>query len=709
MLASTGNVLAQQGIGTNTPHRSAALQIDSQNKGLLIPRVNITDENSSNPISGNVPEGLMVYNKGEVTGSIAKGFYYWASGKWNSFLTSQNSENTDTKTQLVDGDHTEVSLLPTNSIFLDNVINTYKVDVNVATKPDNGEATFGVVKPGEGLSIDSYGNLNVNFPVTEDLNAITKVEKVENQEYVTVASSPNPIGNTGERTYTVGVNKATKPDTGEATFGVVKPGEGLSIDTFGNLNVNFPVTEDLDTKTKVAVTGPITLSQSPVAFTENDENTFSLGLNIGDGLSVDNNGALHVTVVDTDTKTSVVNSLTTTVAAPTLENGVLVYKVEVNNLQGDVTGTIESTKVEKIQNILVNPTVPDVDQVLVAKLVNGTTKQWVPTTIETTDTVTTLSTDQNYVTITPNPVAPLAGVDRDYKIGVNKATKPLTGEATYGVVKPGAGLSIAENGTLKVDFPVESITVSNISTDNTLTTTVNNVTGNAVSLVKTNTLSLGTGNNSKQLTSTVNGISATLDLSSIDTNTTYTANNGVKIENNVVKLGGDLSEPTTIKNVGSNVLKLEGLSNTKQVESVVNTSNNTLTSSTINKVLVVDANHTVKTVNAVMPEFFYMPSIVINTAATTVDLYQQYLNQFGNPMISNTNNEGKLPVLNRNMLDYHVTYYDNNVLTNVSINDNGVMNYGILPSANLNLTFINVVFKVRAQPNTSATSSTTNP
>lgn len=84
-ILATANTYAQHGIGTNTPHRSAALHIESTNKGLLIPRVVLTDLGVSAPIMGTPPNSLMVYHTGGST--IPAGFYYWQTNKWIPFAT----------------------------------------------------------------------------------------------------------------------------------------------------------------------------------------------------------------------------------------------------------------------------------------------------------------------------------------------------------------------------------------------------------------------------------------------------------------------------------------------------------------------------------------------------------------------------------------------------------------------------------------------
>lgn len=88
-------VNAQQGIGTDLPSRAAALEIKSGSKGILIPRIALTDTHTFiNIISGAQPgdpdfeektNSLLVYNT-ETQNDVTPGFYYWTTadgGKWN--------------------------------------------------------------------------------------------------------------------------------------------------------------------------------------------------------------------------------------------------------------------------------------------------------------------------------------------------------------------------------------------------------------------------------------------------------------------------------------------------------------------------------------------------------------------------------------------------------------------------------------------------
>jgi hypothetical protein len=75
MLCAMGSATAQNvGIGTTTPHPSAALELNSNNQGLLIPRLTKTEKNA-------IPApatGLMVYQ----SGPDSSGFHYYNGTAW---------------------------------------------------------------------------------------------------------------------------------------------------------------------------------------------------------------------------------------------------------------------------------------------------------------------------------------------------------------------------------------------------------------------------------------------------------------------------------------------------------------------------------------------------------------------------------------------------------------------------------------------------
>ena len=71
------------GIGTNTPHASAALEIQDTSKGILIPRMTMSKRTAIQSPA----EGLMVYQ----TDSL-KGFWFYQSNKWNRISYSDQNK-----------------------------------------------------------------------------------------------------------------------------------------------------------------------------------------------------------------------------------------------------------------------------------------------------------------------------------------------------------------------------------------------------------------------------------------------------------------------------------------------------------------------------------------------------------------------------------------------------------------------------------------
>ncbi len=84
------------GIGVPAPDPSAILHIQSDDHGVLIPNVALTDLSKKNPIKADIKESLLVYNTGSET--VEKGYYYWTTspnhteGKWVKVLTTEDKQ-----------------------------------------------------------------------------------------------------------------------------------------------------------------------------------------------------------------------------------------------------------------------------------------------------------------------------------------------------------------------------------------------------------------------------------------------------------------------------------------------------------------------------------------------------------------------------------------------------------------------------------------
>ncbi|HUH27490.1 hypothetical protein [Gelidibacter sp.] len=170
------------------------------------------------------------------------------------------------------------------------------------------------------------------------------------------------------------------------------------------------------------------------------------------------------------------------------------------------------------------------------------------------------------------------------------------------------------------------------------------------------------------------------------------ANNGLNVDTttDAVQLGGALIKPTEINTDATNTLAVRGLQPGTFQDDIV----------------VIDrTSGVIKQLKAAMPTFFYMPSVVVYTAADqvptgetfgTIDLYAKYNLQFGSPAVVNPGATTALPVLPAGELDYFITWFDESVFENVTVSNAGILTYTIKAGADVTMaSFMNIVFSVK--------------
>ncbi len=151
------NLLAQN-IGINAtgaaPDAGAMLDISATNKGLLIPRVNITNLATIAPIIGSTTVSMLVYNTNATTGT---GYHYWDGTVWVRFFTGDAWELTGNA-----GTNIATNFLGTtdNNSLAFRTNNTERMRIL-----NTGNVGIGTTNPGFRLDLNTgtfaFGNGNV--------------------------------------------------------------------------------------------------------------------------------------------------------------------------------------------------------------------------------------------------------------------------------------------------------------------------------------------------------------------------------------------------------------------------------------------------------------------------------------------------------------------------------------------------------------------
>lgn len=108
-----------------TMNANSLLELESTNKGLLIPRMAINNLNQADPLTAPVPTGMLVYSTG---GSVPDGFYYWNGSMWIYFIVKETPLTKSATTTLL---KTETFVLASGDITL---------TLPLVTSADNGLA-----------------------------------------------------------------------------------------------------------------------------------------------------------------------------------------------------------------------------------------------------------------------------------------------------------------------------------------------------------------------------------------------------------------------------------------------------------------------------------------------------------------------------------------------------------------------------------------
>lgn len=195
--------MAQIGIQTDTPDASAALDIVSNDKGVLIPRVSLSSDLSSPSPVSSPATGLLVYNSGS---NLEEGFYFWNGSQWRHLKPEEDIDvegpASSTDNAVVRFDGTTGNKVQNSGVILDdndNVTGVNKITTTTFTMPTNAGEDYVLVSDAngngtwqEGLPLDVMeGNvLVVNNVNTLNFTGDISVSNDGNNQSTIAVTSP---------------------------------------------------------------------------------------------------------------------------------------------------------------------------------------------------------------------------------------------------------------------------------------------------------------------------------------------------------------------------------------------------------------------------------------------------------------------------------------------------------------------------------------
>ena len=587
------SVSAQFGVGTRSPHPDAMLEVASTTKGILLPRVALTATASVNPLSSHVA-GMTVYNIATI-GDVSPGYYYNDGTKWIKLGTSQgadgksilNGTSAPSNTLGTDGDFYINTTL--NTIFGPNRLGAWpETGISIVgatgTKGDKGDQ--GDVGPaGSNASVTGSSPISVSSGIVS-LNdgGISTLQLADGA--VTAAKLNQMTATTGQVLKWNGATWSPAADAGLTATTVSNAIASGALTTTVNgvaaTSVTLPVADGSETKvtagTNLTVTGEgTTLSPYVVnAAGAADATTTANGIvrlagdlsGTADAPTVANNAITSNKIADgTIVTADIANSSVTGVK---LENNIALSGTANMVLPSGTTAQRPATaaagmvRYNTTDNVLeyyngtawIRPNATDYSG-STSTILNGLSFERAALTGDVTATqnsnaLTIANSAVNTLKLADNSVSSVKIVDGtiatdDVADGAVTAAKLNQMTAITGQVLKWNGTSWAP----AADAGLTTTTVSNAIASGALTTTVNGVAATAV------TLPVADGSETKVTAGTnvtVTGSGTTAAPYVFNATDATTATNGLTLTAaGAVKLGGILTEATTINLEGNNL------------------------------------------------------------------------------------------------------------------------------------------------------------
>ncbi|MET3021091.1 hypothetical protein [Flavobacterium hydatis] len=166
---------SQVGIGTTMPNSSSQLEVVANDKGVLIPRIELKNSTDTTTITNGNVNSLLVFNTATIA-DIKPGYYYWHNNKWNRIVIAgeiESNKGTVIYNELTN-DFTYVDASGSNqTINFESILKGFET-VTTLTNNNNGTYTY-VNEKDDSVTINVVGDVANNFETIVNNPAVTNV------------------------------------------------------------------------------------------------------------------------------------------------------------------------------------------------------------------------------------------------------------------------------------------------------------------------------------------------------------------------------------------------------------------------------------------------------------------------------------------------------------------------------------------------------
>ena len=288
---------AQVGINTTHIDNSVIFEIDSDDSGILIPRINLNSITDNTTVAAPITNGTLIYNLTN-NATLQEGFYFWKTNTWvlindgtdnvystDGTLNANRTINTGTSTFRLSGGAEH------NALTIQRTDNTLERGLSFQNSGNYYDATI-FMESGTGQGLVFATGSNVSDPTT--LSTSGRTLTLQDDQSITFDAY-------GTGTFT---GTSTKNLTVDTNGNVIEQpiNRGVQFYSYDITSQASPDINTLRTETKISLSGEYTGNLNSSAITQMDPSADSEGfvIKIVGTYEVKNSGEFNFTEISDD-------------------------------------------------------------------------------------------------------------------------------------------------------------------------------------------------------------------------------------------------------------------------------------------------------------------------------------------------------------------------------------------------------------------------